>query len=199
MALTRRMLKGMGLTEEQQDSIIDAHAETVDGLKSQIEALRADTATLQAVQQELDGIKNGTDWKAKYEEEHKAFTEYQAAVTGKEALTAKQAAYRKLLAEENIPAKFHDRIIKMTDFDSMELDGDGIKDAEQARAGIQTEWGDYVATAETRSAQVDTPPSSSKQSITRADIYKKDEYGRYVMSTAERQKALTEHPELMTS
>lgn len=34
MALTRKLLKGMGLTEEQMDTIIEAHTDTVDGLKS---------------------------------------------------------------------------------------------------------------------------------------------------------------------
>ena len=32
MALTRKLLKGMGLTDEQVDTIIEAHADTVDGL-----------------------------------------------------------------------------------------------------------------------------------------------------------------------
>lgn len=34
MALTRKLLKGMGLTEEQMDTIIEAHTDTVDGLKA---------------------------------------------------------------------------------------------------------------------------------------------------------------------
>ena len=37
MALTRKLLKGMGLTEEQVDTIIEAHSETVEGLKKQAE------------------------------------------------------------------------------------------------------------------------------------------------------------------
>lgn len=32
MALTRKLLKGMGLTDEQVDTIIEAHTDTVDGL-----------------------------------------------------------------------------------------------------------------------------------------------------------------------
>ena len=33
MALTRKMLKAMGIEDEKADEIIDAHAETVDALK----------------------------------------------------------------------------------------------------------------------------------------------------------------------
>ena len=35
MALTRPMLKGMNLTDEQVSAIIEAHMETVDALKEQ--------------------------------------------------------------------------------------------------------------------------------------------------------------------
>ncbi len=40
MSLTRKILKGMGLTEEQVDSIIDMHTETVNGLKAEIAAVQ---------------------------------------------------------------------------------------------------------------------------------------------------------------
>ena len=33
--------------------------------------------------------------------------------------------------------------------------------------------------------------------LTKADIYKKDDKGRYVMSTAERQKAIAENPGIL--
>ena len=42
MALTRKLLKGMGLTDEQVDTIIEAHTDTVDGLKDQISTYKAD-------------------------------------------------------------------------------------------------------------------------------------------------------------
>ena len=41
MALTRKLLKGMGLTEEQMDTIIEAHTDTVDGLKSDLARYKA--------------------------------------------------------------------------------------------------------------------------------------------------------------
>lgn len=40
MALTRKLLKGMGLTEEQMDTIIEAHTDTVDGLKATLHGIR---------------------------------------------------------------------------------------------------------------------------------------------------------------
>lgn len=185
MALTRKLLKGMGLTEEQIDSVIDAHTETVDGLKEQIKTYKADADTLKDVQKELDDLKNGKDWKAEYDKLDKSFKDYKAEIAGKETLEAKQAAYRKLLTAENIPVKFHDRIIKMTDFDAVEMDGDAIKDEAQQRGNIKTEWGEYVSTTETKGDKPDNPPAGTNK-MTKAEIMA-------IRDTAERQKAIAEN------
>jgi hypothetical protein len=65
MALTRKLLKGMGLTEEQMDTIIEAHTDTVDGLKSDLARYKADAEKLPGVQAELENLKaKGDDgWK----------------------------------------------------------------------------------------------------------------------------------------
>ena len=81
MAVTRKFLKGMGLTDEQVDTIIEAHAETVDGLKEKLAKAEADAATLEAVTKERDELKAGGDFKEKYEAEHKAFDEYKKSIT----------------------------------------------------------------------------------------------------------------------
>ena len=194
MALTRKLLKGMGLTDEQIDSVIDAHTETVDGLKTQLNQYKADAEKLADVQKQLD---EGGDWKAKHDTLKKAFDDFKAEVAGKETLAAKQSAFRALLTAEKVPEKYHDRIVKMTDFSGMELDGDKIKDEAAARKGIKTDWGEFIGTSETHGAPVETPPANQSKTITRADIWAKDERGHYKLSTEERQKALSEHPELL--
>lgn len=40
MALTRKALKAMGLTDEQVDSIVEMHVETTDALKEQRDAIQ---------------------------------------------------------------------------------------------------------------------------------------------------------------
>lgn len=189
MALTRSMLKGMNLTDEQVSAIIDAHKETVDALKDQRDTYKADADRLSDVQKQLDTYKNGKDWHAEYDKLSKAFDDYKADITGKETLREKQSAYRKLLTAENIPEKFHDRIIKMTDFADMELDGNAIKDEQKQRDTIKSEWGEFVATTQTRGAQIDTPPATGKGTMTRAEIMA-------IKDTSERQKAIAEHLDL---
>lgn len=188
MALKREYLKSMGLTDEQVTAIIDAHTDTVEALKAQRDAYKADAEKLPAVQQELDAIKSGKDWKSEYDTLNKSFADYKAAVAGKETLAAKQAAFRKLLTAENIPGKFHDRIVKMTDFDAMDLDGDALKDEAKQREGIKTEWGDYIAAPETHGAQVDNPPATGKVTRSKAEILA-------IKDTAERQRAIAENHE----
>ena len=53
MALTRKMLKAMGLEDEKIDQIIEAHTETVDGLKESLEKAQAAAKALPGVQKEL--------------------------------------------------------------------------------------------------------------------------------------------------
>ena len=47
MAVTRKFLKGMGLTDEQVDTIIEAHSETVDGLKDKLKEAGYDPVVVQ--------------------------------------------------------------------------------------------------------------------------------------------------------
>ena len=49
MALTRKMLKAMGIEDEKIDQIIEAHSETVDALKEQRDQYKADAEKLPEV------------------------------------------------------------------------------------------------------------------------------------------------------
>ena len=50
MSLTRSFLKGMGLTEEQVGAIIDAHTETVNGLKADRDNYKATAEKLKDIE-----------------------------------------------------------------------------------------------------------------------------------------------------
>ena len=119
MALTRPFLKGMGLTEEQVSAIIEAHTETIDGLKSDRDKYKSDAAKLVDVQKELDGYKNGEDWQKKYNDLDKAFKDYKADVANQEKSRQIKSAYTKLLESANIDSKRIGAILKVTDFTNM--------------------------------------------------------------------------------
>lgn len=201
--LTRKMLKAMSIDDEKIDQIIEAHAETVDGLKEKLTAAEADAQKLKDVQKELDDLKakGADDFKAKYEKEHKDFEDFKKGVTEKETKAAKEAAVRAYFEGKNITGA--NLAIAMRgardEISAVELDGEAIKDTTALDALVSGEFAGLVVTTTTRGAKTATPPANNGGGgkLTRADIFAKDDHGRYKMSTAERQKALAENPELM--
>ena len=104
MALTRKLLKGMGLTDEQVDTIIEAHTDTVDGLKADVAKYRPDAERLQGVQKELDDLRAAGDggYKDRYEKEHSAFESYKADITAKESRAAREKAVRAYFEDKRV-------------------------------------------------------------------------------------------------
>lgn len=185
MALTRKLLKGMGLTEEQIDSVIDAHTETVDGLKAQVKSLQEAADKLPVVQKELDDIKNGEDWKAKYEAEAQAFKDFRAEISGKETLDKIKSAYRKLLEAQGIDKDDIDLIMSATKYDSMKLDGDNLADSDKLTEGIKERYARYIPTEKTKGAKPETPPANNGSAFDTMSLTDKMAYANKNPDSAE--------------
>ena len=200
MALTRKFLSALGIEQDKIDEIITAHTETVDALKHERDTYKENAEKLPGVQAELDGLKakaakdDGKDpWKVKYDALKEEFTEYKAEQGKKETAAKKSAAYRELLKECGVREKRIDAVLKVTDLDSVEFDEDGkIKDAAKLKKAIAEEWEDFIDKTAQQGANTATPPSgkSSGTVMTRADVYKTDEHGRFVLDATARQNAL---------
>ena len=202
MALTRKLLKGMGLTDEQVDTIIEAHTDTVDGLKADISKYKTDAEKLDAVQKELDGLKAMGDggYKEKYEKEHKAFEDYKTDITAKESKAAKEKAVRSYFESKNITGANLDLAMRGCgeEMAALVMEDGKIKDTASLDALVDGTYKALVSTTQTQGANPATPPANNGGAkLTKAEIYAKDEHGRYKLSTAERQKALAENPELL--
>lgn len=194
MAFTRKFLKALGLTEEQVDSVVEAHTETVDGLKSQMAGYKADAEKLEGVQKELDDLKakdGGEDYKSKYDSEHAAFERYKSNQTAKEAAALTERLYREQLNALGITGKRADSIIRLTDLSAVKVKDGKLEDADGVKKGIETDYADFIPKTRTDGADPATPPHIGGK-MSREEIYKKDDKGRYLLSTAERQKALAE-------
>ena len=203
MALTRRLLKGMGLTDEQMDTIIEAHTDTVDGLKADLAKYKTDAEQLPKVQRELDTLKAAGDggYQEKYEKVKKDFDDYKAEVSTKETKAAKEKAVRAYYESKGITGKSLDIAIRGSgaEIDALELDGDKIKDTSALDELVKGTFAGLVSTTTTRGADTANPPANTGgSSMTKADIYKKDDHGRYVLSAAERQQALIENHQTTT-
>ena len=186
MAITRKLLKGMGLTEEQQDTIIEAHTDTVNGLKADVDRYKADAEKLQVVQKELDDLKGKGDdgYKEKYESEHKAFEDYKTSVAAEKTTAAKIDIADKRIATVAKMAKADGFL------DALELDENGAaKDAAKFETSLKDGYGEFVVTTSTQGANTPNPPAGNggSGSIT-AEAFKK-------MGYADRLKLKKESPE----
>lgn len=140
-----------------------------------------------------DSLATAEKWKTKYDDLKKDYDGYKSTQTAKEARAAKENAFRNLLKEAGVSEKRIGTVIKVSDIDGLELDGDKVKNAETLKANIKNEWADFIVDTSTTGANTQNPSTTTTGVKTMSDIYKKDANGRYVMSTAERQKALAEN------
>ena len=172
MALTRKALKAMGLTDEQVESVIEMHTETVDAIKEQRDGYKADADKLAEVQAELETLKKD-DYKKKYDDEHAAFESYKSDQSKKETRAAKSAAVRKYFETKRITGKGLDIAMRGAgaEIDAAELDGESLKDTAALDALIAGDFAGLVGKKFTQRAKVDEPPANNPTGVkTRAEI-----------------------------
>ena len=156
----------------------------------EIETLKTEKQTAE------DSATTAGKWKEKYDALKGEFDTYKSEQASKETKAAKERAARAFFEGKGITGKSLDIAIRGSgaEIDALELDGDKIKDTSALDELVKGTFSGLVSTTETRGAQTSNPPANNNGgAMTKADIYKKDDHGRYVLSAAERQKALMEN------
>lgn len=193
MALSRKSLKAMGLTDEQVDSIIEMHTETVDGLKDKLKAAEAKAADYDDVVKERDDMKakSGDDFKKKYEDEHKAFAAYKKDVESKATMEAKQKAVRAYLESKGITGANLEIAMRgvKDEINAAEVDGDKLKDTAALDALIGGDYKSLIVTQSKQGVPAANPPKNGGAKPTKAEIMA-------IKDAAERQKAIAQNLEL---
>ena len=192
MALTRKMLKGMGLTEDQIDTIIEAHTDTVNALKDERDKYKEDAEKLDGVQKELLDLKNKGDdgFEKKYNDLKKEYDDYKAEQDAKATKAAVESAYKAMLKEAGISEKRIASVLRVTDLSEVKLDKDGkLKDKDKLVDDVKAEWADFIETSGTKGADTATPPKNNGGKMTKDDILK-------IKDASERQQAMAENHEL---
>lgn len=189
MALTRKFLKAMGIEDEKIDQIIDAHTETVEGLKQ----YKADADKLVEVQKELNTLKAKADdgFEQKYNDLKAEFDNYKKEAETAKTLASKKEAFEKIVKDAGLSEKGIAKALKYTDWDKVELDKDGkVKDTANHMKALREEWAEYVVTESTKGAETSNPPANNGSSkMTKEEILK-------IKDTSARQKAMAENHEL---
>lgn len=160
MALTRKLLRSMGIEDEKIEQILDAHTETVDALKEQRDQYKADAEKLPEVQRQLDELKEAGDdgYEAKYNAEHKAFEDYKAQVAAEKIAAEKTALYRQLLVKNGVDEKRLDAILRVTDMSGIKVKDGKLEGEEDLSKSIKSEWEGFISGKKIKGAEVDNPP-----------------------------------------
>lgn len=192
MALTRKSLKAMGLSDEQVDSIVELHTETLEGLKADLEKYKGDAEKLPGVQRELDDLKaKGDDgWKEKHDNVKKDFDNYKAEIAAKESKAAKETAVRAYFESKNIEGANLNIAMRSSsaEIGAVELDGDKIKDTTALDALIT---GDLSGLVSKPGVRVDTGGKlgGGGKAMTKDEIMA-------ITDRAERRRAIAENQNL---
>ncbi len=165
MALTVKMLKGLGLTDEQREAILEEHANTVNEIKAERDRLKADAEKLPGVQRQLEELQAAGDggYKQKYEKEHKDFEDYKSDITAKQAKAAKEKAVRAYFESKNITGANLDLAMRGCgeEMNALEMDGDKIKDSSSLDALISGTYKSLVSTTSTKGSNPANPPANT--------------------------------------
>lgn len=197
MSVTRKLLKGMGLTDEQAETIIEAHLDTVNGLKDEISRYKADAEKLPGVQKELNDLKaKGDDgWKDKHDKLRKEYDDYKNEQTAKETRAAKEKAVRAYYEGKNITGTSLDIAMKASgdEINGVELDDKGaIKDAAALDALVGGTLSGLVSTTVINGVRTPYPPANDGKTYTsKAEIMA-------IKDAGERQKAIAQNMDLFT-
>ena len=174
MALTRSMLKSMTLTDEQISAIIEAHMETVEGLKKERDAFRTSAEAAEDVAKERDNLKAQLEKAGDAAKVQADFDAYKQQVEQDKLRGRKAAALDKLLKEAGVVKdSFRATLGRTWDMDKIELDDAGsIKDAAALTETVKRDYADFIAVTETHGTPPATPPAGDGKAFTREQIAK---------------------------
>lgn len=162
MALTRKLLEGMGIEDKQVETIIEAHSETVNGLKAERDKYKEQAEKVPDLQKQLEEAKEAAtdpnEWQKKYDDEHKAFEDFKAKVEQEKAAADKAKAYRDMLAKAGVDLKRIDAIMRVTDLSEVEMEGGKLKDPDKLEESAKQEWADFIVKTKTQGAEPANPP-----------------------------------------
>ena len=204
MAFTRKYLAGLGIEAEKIESIMEAHVEVVEGLKSRIAETGDSADELARVKAELEQAKNDLksaqdsisaaekeEYKGKYESEKAAHEKLIADIAAEKTAKAQESALTKAAKAAKYSA---DAIASILDSKkdyagrvTFDVDGKPTNMEEIMKAIAEDKPG-LVPKAEEKRHEPSNPPADNggKSTMTKADIMA-------IKDDAERQQAIKDN------
>lgn len=163
MALTRKMLKAMGIEDDKIEQILDAHTETFDSIKKERDHYKELADKLPDLQEEYNKLKAAMDdggYQEKYENEHKALEDLKAKIALDEENRVKASLYRSILEEAGIDEKRIDSVLRVKDLKELKVTDGKLDNESGLIESVKKEWSDFIVVKDTKGADPDTPPGT---------------------------------------
>lgn len=162
MALTRKMLKAMGIEDEKIDQIIEEHTESTDALLLQRDEYKAkaEAKATASTEPKPKDPEPGDEYKAKYDAEKKAFEDYKANIAAEKAEADKRAKYRELIVKAGVDSKRVDSVLKVSDLSEIKVKDGAIEGADDLVKSIKEDWADFIPTTQKVGANAPNPPEN---------------------------------------
>lgn len=175
----------MSLTNEQVESIIEAHTDTVDALKKERDEYKAKAAEADKLKKQIEDM-DGEGYKERYEKAIEEFDAYKADIESEKAKAEKSGLYRDLLKKAGVDDKRIGSIMKVTDVSELVVNKDGtLRDADNLIERVKDEWSDFIVETTIEGDKPATPPSNLGGGMTKEQIMS-------IKDTRERQAAIAE-------
>lgn len=194
MALSRKFLAALGIEADKIDEIINAHSETVEGLKEERDSYKEKAEKYDKAQKDLDEANRKIEdlgkedaYKVKYDALKEDFDNYKKEAVAQKVKATKTDAFKALLKEIGVSDKRIDSVVKVSDLDKIRIDKEGhLEGVEDLKKSLSTEWADFIVTEGKKGASTSTPPEGGKTGVkSREEIMK-------IKDTQERQAAWAE-------
>ena len=195
-----RKIIGDACTEQMETALVALHLSVLDPLKDDLQRAEDKVKDYDAIKKERDDLKAaaGEDFKKKYEDEHKAFSAYKKDQEAKANAAVIDKAGRAYFEGKGITGANLEIAMRAAreEINALVMDGEKIKDTASLDKLVENELKGLVVKTSKNGAPTVTPPKSGGGKImTRDEIYKKDDKGRYILDAAARQKALVDMAE----
>lgn len=196
MSFTREFIRkaakesGVEIPKELEDVLVQEHLSARDAYAT----AQVKTALDENKPEPVPAVKDTPEYKDLKER----YDTLANSVSAEKERAAKEKAYRALLKSANIEEKHHDQLVRASaeDINNIEFDENGnVKNSNELTGKIKTNWSSFVRSETETGAQTPNPPANNGGKMTRAEIYAKDEKGRYKYEDAERKRLIAENPE----
>ena len=172
MALTRKMLKAMGLEESVIDSIIDAHSETVEALKKQRDDAQAEAGKVEDLTRQLNEANTKLSTAGDAAKVQADFDAFRQQVENEKREAAETADVLAICKDAGITRDSFLRAVGR-DFDRSKIqrgeDG-AISNRDALVEYVRKDFADFGSTTVEHGAPPVTPPSGGNKTYTRAEI-----------------------------